>query len=74
MSEIPYTYSDQLRRITDHVATLRRRIMLCILAEGLGRVLLVLVAMLTLDFVIDWSFRLDLPQRIIMLGLSLIHI
>ena len=71
MSEIPNTYSDQLRRITDHVATLRRRIMLCILTEGLGRVLLVLVAMLTLDFVIDWSFRLDLPQRIIMLGLLL---
>ncbi|MEC8241512.1 MAG: hypothetical protein VX084_10260, partial [Planctomycetota bacterium] len=61
MSEIPNTYSDQLRRITDHVATLRRRIMLCSLTEGLGRVLLVLVAMLTLDFVIDWSFRLDLP-------------
>ncbi|MEC8864302.1 MAG: hypothetical protein VXX31_15195, partial [Planctomycetota bacterium] len=71
MSEIPNTYSDQLRHITDHVATLRRRIMLCILAEGLGRVLLVLVAMLTLDFVIDWSFRLDLPQRTIMLGLLL---
>ena len=63
MSDIPDSYPSQVRSITDHVATLRRRIILCILTEGLGRVLLVLVGMLTLDFVIDWNFRLDLPQR-----------
>ena len=71
MSDIPDSYPSQVRSITDHVATLRRRIILCILTEGLGRVLLVLVGMLTLDFVIDWNFRLDLPQRTIMLGLLL---
>jgi hypothetical protein len=72
MSEIPTTYTPEIRKIAHHVSALRRRLLTWLLVEGLSRVLVVALAMLLVDFLIDWSFRLDFSQRSIMLALMVI--
>ena len=72
MSEIPTNYLYDVQKITHHVSALRRKLLTWLLIEGVGRILLVALAMLAADFLIDWSFRLDFSQRSIMLGLMVI--
>jgi len=65
VNPIPSTIAEQLQR-------LRRRITLWVLIDGLSRLLIGIVAFIAFDLLLDWSFQMDRPQRIVMLALAAI--
>jgi hypothetical protein len=65
VNPIPSAIVEQLQR-------LRRRIALWVAVDGLSRILLGAIAFIAVDLLLDWSFQMDKPQRMVMLGLGLI--
>lgn len=55
--------------LRDKLVRLRRALRRNVLVSGLSVFLLLLLAVLLVDLALDWMFRMDLPQRIIMLVL-----
>jgi hypothetical protein len=55
--------------ITSRLAVLRRQVSTWFWVDGLSRVLSFALALFAVDLAIDWMFRLDWPQRVVMLGL-----
>lgn len=68
MAQLPTT-QDWIRPISQRIETLRRQLSQAIWIRGLGRVFLLLLALIAIDLLLDWSFRFDRSQRIVMLGL-----
>jgi hypothetical protein len=72
MSEIPNTSPLPIpASVAGKLRSLRRQIVTWFVVDGLARVLFWLIVLIGIDFVIDWLFRMDRPQRGIMLVLSL---
>ena len=68
MSSDALTSLDKLPRVlTDKLASLRRRVALWFTVDGLIRVLGAAFALIAVDLLIDWFFRMDKAQRGIML-------
>lgn len=57
--------------ILERLAELRRRLSAWLVVDGLSRVLAVIVGIIVVDLIIDRSFEMDRPQRLVMLILSL---
>lgn len=57
--------------VLKQIRLLRRRMRGWILVDGLARLMLVAVALALIDMVLDRTFRMDYPQRLIMLVLML---
>ncbi len=57
--------------ILERLAELRRKLSAWLLVDGLSRVLAVVVGLVAFDLLLDWSFQMDRPQRLVMLALSL---
>ena len=58
--------------ILERLAELRRRVSAWLFVDGLSRVMAAIVAVIAVDLLIDWSFEMDRPQRLVMLALSAI--
>lgn len=72
MSSHAITSLDKLPRVlTKKLHRLRRRVALWFTVDGLNRLLGVALALVAVDLLIDWYFRMDLAQRGIMLVLML---
>src|SRR5262249_26017906 len=72
MSEIPYPpLTDYTTGLVARLAHLRRQIATWFWVEGLARVLWLALAIFAADLAIDWLFRMDRPQRGVMLALML---
>jgi hypothetical protein len=72
MSDIAYPpLADRTAGITARLANLRSQVRAWFWVEGMGRVLGLALALFVADLAIDWLFRLDRPQRLVMLGLML---
>ena len=68
MSSDALTSLDKLPQVlTDKLGRLRRRVTLWFTVDGLIRVIGVAFALIALDLLIDWFFRMDRAQRGIML-------
>lgn len=63
--------TDQTAGVTRRLALLRRDLTMWIWMRGLAWVLWCGLILLALDLVLDWFFRMDRPQRGVMLGLML---
>lgn len=63
-TQIPAPIASRLRH-------LRRRMSSWIFVDGLSRLLLGVIAFIAISLLIDWSFQMDRPQRIVMLALAL---
>jgi hypothetical protein len=75
MSDIPYLpLADHTTGIVARLGRLRRQIAAWFWVEGLGRVLWLVLAIFTVDLVMDWLFRMDRPQRAVMLVLMLVGV
>jgi type II secretory pathway component PulM len=57
--------------IVDRLAELRRRLQLWLLIDGFSRLLTAAVGLAAFDFLLDWRYEMDRPQRAVVLGLSL---
>ena len=55
--------------IVEKLRSLRRRIMLWMAVDGIARLLLLVAVLIALDLALDWSFSMDRPQRLVVLGL-----
>lgn len=56
--------------VVSRLRALRAKITTWLLIDGLSRVILTLVAVIAVDFLIDWLFSLDRTQRIVMLVIA----
>ncbi len=56
--------------ILERLAELRRKLSAWLIVDGLSRVLALVVAIIAVDLLLDWSFQMDRPQRLVMLVLS----
>lgn len=63
--------SQQTASVVSRLASLRQRIAVWFWIDGMGRVLWLALALLSVDLVVDWLFRMDRPQRLVMLVLML---
>lgn len=63
--------SEQTTGVVSRLAALRRRVAAWFWVDGLGRVLWLLLALCAADLVLDWLFRMDKPQRLVMLALMI---
>jgi hypothetical protein len=57
--------------VVARLAALRRQIAAWFWVDGLGRVLWLVIGLCALDLLLDWMFRLDRAQRLVMLVLML---
>jgi hypothetical protein len=57
--------------ILERLTELRRQLMAWLVVDGMSRVLGAVVLIGAFDLLLDWTFQMDRPQRIVMLGLSL---
>jgi hypothetical protein len=57
--------------VAEKLDALRRRITLWFVLDGLARLLWCAVALIAIDFVLDWTFSMDRAQRGVMLALGL---
>ena len=57
--------------VADKLRGLRRRIALWFTLDGLARLLWCLIAIIAIDFVLDWTFMMDRAQRGVMLALGI---
>ncbi len=64
-------FSRETAPVVSRLGALRFQISLWFWADGLSRVLWSAAGLLVLDLGIDWFFRMDLPQRVVMLGLMI---
>jgi len=71
MSDISYPLTDHTAGITARLAHLRSQVAAWFWVEGLGRVLWLALGLFASDLAIDWLFRLDRAQRLVMLSLML---
>jgi hypothetical protein len=72
MSDIPYPpLTDRTAGITARLAHLRAQVAAWFWVDGLSRVLWLALGLFAADLAIDWLFRLDRAQRLVMLGLML---
>ena len=75
MSDISLPQLSQLTGdVVARLARLRRQLAVWFWIDGLSRVLWTTIALLALDLLIDWFFRMDKPQRAVMLALILVAI
>ncbi len=65
IQKIPNTISSRL-------SGLRRQLTTWIVVNGLGRWLVIILAVLAIDFLIDRAFRMDFAQRCVMLALMVV--
>lgn len=63
--------SQQTSGVISRLAALRTQIAAWFWVDGLVRVLWIALALIAVDLAIDWFFRLDKPQRVVMLVLML---
>lgn len=68
MAQMPTT-QDWIRPIAQRIDTLRRQLAQAIWIRGLGRVFVLFLGLVAVDLLLDWTFRFDRSQRIVMLGL-----
>ncbi|MCA9104639.1 MAG: hypothetical protein KDA83_04385 [Planctomycetales bacterium] len=66
------TTQDWIRPIADRIQQLRRQLSQAVWVRGLGRILLLLIGLVAVDLLLDWTFRFDRSQRIVMLGLIIV--
>lgn len=72
MSDISLPQLSQLTSdVVQRLAQLRRQLAVWFWVDGLSRVLWAAIGLLLLDLFIDWFFRMDKPQRAVMLALIL---
>jgi hypothetical protein len=72
MSDIPYAPpADYTRGVVARLARLRKQIAAWFWVEGLARVFWLMLAIGAADLALDWLFRMDRPQRAVMLVLML---
>lgn len=72
MSDIPYQpLTDYTTGIAARLARLRGQIAAWFWVEGLGRVLWLMLAICAADLALDWFFRMDRPQRAVILVLMI---
>lgn len=72
MSDISLPQLSQLTGdVLQRLAQLRRQIATWFWVDGLSRLLWAVIGLFVLDLLIDWSFRMDKPQRAVMLALML---
>src|SRR3954468_14590714 len=72
MSDIPYTpLADQTAGVVARLARLRSQVEVWFWVEGLVRVLWLALALFAVDLALDWLFRMDRAQRVVMLALML---
>jgi hypothetical protein len=57
--------------ILERLAELRRKLLAWLVVDGLSRVLGAVVLIAAFDLLLDWTFQMDRPQRLVMLVLSL---
>ena len=57
--------------IASRLDLLRRRVWSWLMVDGLSRLSLCLVGLIAIDLLVDWSFQMDRPQRVVMLLLTL---
>lgn len=70
MSDISLPQLSQLTGDVVHrLAQLRKQLAVWFWVDGLSRILWVAIALLAIDLAIDWLFRMDKPQRAVMLAL-----
>ncbi len=67
MATAPSTYRNAPAIVVSKLAQLRRKLTGWILVHGLGRWLVVLLAILAFDMLLDRVFKMDFSQRLIML-------
>jgi hypothetical protein len=61
--------SDQTTGVVSRLAALRRQVAAWFWVDGLARVLWLALGLCAADLVLDWMFRMDKPQRVVMLAL-----
>ncbi len=61
--------SNETAPVISRLSQLRSQMMRWFLVDGLSRILWLLIGLCVLDLAIDWFFRMDRPQRIVMLAL-----
>jgi hypothetical protein len=61
--------SNETAPVLTRLGQLRGQVTRWFLVDGLSRVLWLLIGLCALDLVIDWFFRMDKPQRFVMLAL-----
>lgn len=72
MSDILYPpLTERTAGIAGRLSHLRAQVATWFWVDGLGRVLWLALALFAADLAIDWLFRLDRAQRLVMLGLML---
>lgn len=72
MSDISLPQLSQLTSdVVQRLAQLRRQLAVWFWVDGLSRVFWAAIALLAIDLAIDWFFRMDKPQRAVMLALLL---
>jgi hypothetical protein len=70
MSDIPLPHFSQLTSgVVQRLAKLRRQLAVWFWVDGLCRILWAAIALLVIDLALDWFFRMDKPQRAVMLAL-----
>jgi hypothetical protein len=69
MSDVaaPQQFAEQTREIVRRLAGLRSQINLWFVVDGLVRVLWTMLAVFAVDCLLDWCFRMDHAQRVVML-------
>lgn len=68
MSDISTSSMDRIPQpIRDRIRALRQKLFRNLVIDGIGRVIFVVLGLFLLDLLIDRSFRLDVPQRVVML-------
>ncbi|MGB6041960.1 MAG: hypothetical protein WBF93_02275, partial [Pirellulales bacterium] len=68
------TPTELLRPLQEKFSDLRARLRRWLLIDGVRQLLWWLLAVVVIDFVIDWSFGLDRPQRLVLLLLAVLLI
>lgn len=72
MSDISLPQLSQLTSdVVQRLAQLRRQLAVWFWVDGLSRVFWMAIALLVIDLALDWFFRMDKPQRAVMLTLIL---
>src|SRR5687767_4047945 len=72
MSDITYApLTDQTASVTSRLQALRGKIAAWLWLYGLSRVLWCAIGLFAADLAIDWFFRMDRPQRVVMLLLMI---
>lgn len=71
MSDVaaPQQFAEQTHEIVRRLAGLRRWINVWFAVDGLARVLWTMLAVFAADCLLDWCFRMDHAQRVVMLGI-----